>query len=92
MAMSKSSFLCSGSETEIFIMKSVRDHPCEQLLIYKHDNLINLDIEINVLKVCVFCCFFSSNSFKGGAFFSPDSAQMLTFAQTNLHSRVLKIF
>ena len=34
----------------------------------------------------------NTNGFKGGAFFFPDSAQMLTFAQTNLHSRVLKIF
>ena len=36
-------------------MKSVRDHPGEQLLIYNHDDLTNLDIEINFLKKIIFC-------------------------------------
>ena len=58
--MLKSSFLCFGSKIEISIMKSVRDLPGEQLLIHNHDDLTNLDIEINFLKVCIFCCFFSS--------------------------------
>ena len=51
----------SGSKIEISIMKSVREHQCERFLIYDHDDLSNLDIEINFLKVCVFCCFFSSS-------------------------------
>ena len=36
-------------------MKSVRDHQCEQLLICDHDDLSNLDIEINFLKKIIFC-------------------------------------
>ena len=31
-------------------MKSFRNHQCEQLLIYDHDDLSNLHIEINFLK------------------------------------------
>ena len=58
-SMLKSRLACSGSKIEIPIMKTVRDYQCEQLLIYNHDDLTNLDIEINFLKVCVFCCFFS---------------------------------
>ena len=55
MAMSKSSFLCSGSKIKISILKSVRDHQFEQLLIYNHDDLSNLDIKINFLKKIIFC-------------------------------------
>ena len=35
-------------------MKSVREHQCEWLLIYNHDDLSDLDIEINFLKKIVF--------------------------------------
>ena len=56
----KSRFRCSGSQIEISIMKSVWEHQCEWLLIYDHDDLTNLDIEIKFLKVFVFGCFFSS--------------------------------
>ena len=49
----KSSFRCSGSQIEISIMKSVSEHQCERFLIYDHDDLSNLDIEINFLKKIV---------------------------------------
>ena len=58
--MSKSSFRCSGFQIEISIMKSVSEHQCERFLIYDHDDLSNLDIEINFLKKIIFGCFFSS--------------------------------
>ena len=48
------SFRCSGSQIEISIMKSVSEDQCECFLIYDHDNLTHLDIEINVLKKIVF--------------------------------------
>ena len=35
-------------------MKSVREHQCERFLIYDHDDLSNLDIEINFLKKIIF--------------------------------------
>ena len=54
-SMLKSSFLYSGSQIEISIMKSVREHQCERFLIYNHDDLNNLDIEINFLKKIIFC-------------------------------------
>ena len=44
----------SGSKIEIPIMKNVRDYQCEQLLIYDHDDLTNLHIEINFLKEIIF--------------------------------------
>ena len=40
-------------------MKSVREHQCERFLIYDHDDLSNLDIEINFLKKIIFCVDFS---------------------------------
>ena len=46
----KSRLACSGSKIEIPMMKTVRDYQCEQLLIYNHDDLTNLDIEINFFK------------------------------------------
>ena len=49
----KSSFRCSGSQIEISIMKSVSEHQCERFLIYDHDDLSNLNIEINFLKKIV---------------------------------------
>ena len=36
-------------------MKSVREHQCERFLIYNHDDLTNLDIEINFVKKIIFC-------------------------------------
>ena len=54
MPTSKSSFLCSGSQIEISIMKSVWKHRCERFLIYHHDDLTNLGIEINFLKKIIF--------------------------------------
>ena len=35
-------------------MKSVSEHQCERFLIYDHDDLSNLDIEINFLKKIIF--------------------------------------
>ena len=40
-------------QIEISIMKSVSEHQCERFLIYDHDDLSNLDIEINFLKKIV---------------------------------------
>ena len=54
VGMSKSSFRCSGSQIEISIMKSVSEDQCEWLLIYNHDDLTYLDIEINSLKKIIF--------------------------------------
>ena len=59
--MLKSSFRCSGSQIDISIMKSVSEHQCERFLIYDHDDLSNLDIEINFLKKIVFQEEISSN-------------------------------
>ena len=42
------------SQIEIFIMKSVSEDECEWLLIYNHDDLKYLDIEINSLKKIIF--------------------------------------
>ena len=53
--------LHSGSQIEISIMKSVSEHQCEWFLIYDHDDLSNLDIEINFLKKIVFQEEISSN-------------------------------
>ena len=54
MPTAKSSFLCSGSQIEISIMKSVWDHQCERFLICDHDDLSNLGIENNFLKKIIF--------------------------------------
>ena len=59
MLVANSSFRCSGSQIEISIMKSVREHQCEWLLIYDHDDLSDLHIEINFLKKIIFGCFLS---------------------------------
>ena len=40
----------NGSQIEIYIIKSFSEHQCEQLLIYDHDDLTYLNIEINFLK------------------------------------------
>ena len=48
------SFRCSGSQIEISIMKSVSEDQCECFLIYDHDDLTHLDIEINFLKKIIF--------------------------------------
>ena len=48
--MLKSSFRCSESQIEISIMKTCSADQCKQLLIYDHDDLTYLDIEINFLK------------------------------------------
>ena len=50
----KTRFRCSGSQIEISIMKSVSEDQIECFLIYDHDDLTHLDIEINVLKKIVF--------------------------------------
>ena len=42
-------------------MKSVSEHQYERFLIYDHDDLSNLDIEINFLKKIVFQEEISSN-------------------------------
>ena len=54
MLVAKSSFRCSGSQIEISIMKSVSEDQCKRLLIYNHDDLTYLDIEINSLKKIIF--------------------------------------
>ena len=59
MSPSNSSFRCSGSQIEISIMKTCSDDQCEWLLIYDHDDLSDLHIEINWLKKIIFCCFLS---------------------------------
>ena len=42
-------------------MKSVSEDQCKRLLIYDHDDLTYLDIEINFLKKIVFSVDLSSN-------------------------------
>ena len=62
MGMSKSSFRCSESQIEISIMKTCLADQCKQLLIYDHDDLTYLDIEINFLKKIVLAAFSAFNS------------------------------
>ena len=59
--MSKSSFRCSGSQIEISIMKSVSEDQCEWLLIYNHDDLSDLHIEISLLKKTFFNRIWAEN-------------------------------
>ena len=56
----KTRFRCSGSQIEISIMKSVWEHQCEWLLIYNHDDLSDLHIEINFSKKIIFLVDLSS--------------------------------
>ena len=48
------SFRCSGSQIEISIMKSVSEDQFECFLIYDHDDLTHLDIEINFFEKIIF--------------------------------------
>ena len=56
----KTRFRCSGSQIEISIMKSVSEDQCEWLLIYNHDDLSDLHIEINFSKKIIFLVDLSS--------------------------------
>ena len=56
----KSSFRCSWSQIEISIMKSVSEDQCKWLLIYNHDDLSDLHIEINFSKKIIFLVDLSS--------------------------------
>ena len=57
---SQARFRCSGSQIEISIMKSVWEHQCKWLLIYNHDDLSDLHIEINFSKKIIFLVDLSS--------------------------------
>ena len=60
--MLKSNFRCFGSQIEISIMKNVSKHQCKRFLIYDHDDLSDLHIEINFLKKSFLAAFWAPNS------------------------------